>query len=125
MGASYHEVAHPPDRWRNCPRGHSMMEKKTSWEIGDPAHAYTLPARFFYDPDVYRQERDAIFYTAWHVVAHQTELAATGAFVRLDIFDQSVIAVRGDDGEVHAFHNVCQHRGNRLLGERRGRASSL
>ena len=102
-----------------------MMEKKTSWEIGDPAHAYTLPARFFYDPDVYRLERDAIFYKAWHVVAHQTELATTGAFVTLDIFDQSVIAVRGDDGEVRAFHNVCQHRGNRLLSERRGRVPSL
>ena len=58
-----------------------MMEKKTSWEIGDPAHAYTLPARFFYDPDVYRLERDAIFYKAWHVVAHQTmsaSIVATG-----------------------------------------------
>jgi phenylpropionate dioxygenase-like ring-hydroxylating dioxygenase large terminal subunit len=102
-----------------------MMEKKTSWEIGDPARAYTLPARFFYDSEVFAQEREAIFYKAWHVVAHENELAQPGAYVCLDVFDQSVILLRGDDGEVRAFHNVCQHRGNRLLGARRGRVASL
>jgi phenylpropionate dioxygenase-like ring-hydroxylating dioxygenase large terminal subunit len=102
-----------------------MLEKKLTWEVGDPAEAYTLPARFFYDPQVFADERDAIFYKAWHQAAHETELAEAGAYVVIDVFDQSVILIRGDDGEVRAFHNVCQHRGNRLIQQRRGRAASL
>ena len=102
-----------------------MLEKKITWDIGDPAHALTLPARFFYDPEVYAREREAIFYKAWHVGAHRNELAEPGDFVCLDVFDQSVILLRGQDGEVRAFHNVCQHRGNRLIMQRRGRVPSL
>ena len=102
-----------------------MLEKKITWDIGDPAHALTLPARFFYDPEIYAREREAIFYKAWHVGAHGNELAEPGDFVCLDVFDQSVILLRGQDGAVRAFHNVCQHRGNRLILERRGRVPSL
>src|ERR1700690_2453238 len=102
-----------------------MLEEKLTWEIGEPAAAYPLPARFFYDPGVFAQERDAIFYKAWHQAAHENELAGAGAYVVLDIFDQSVILIRGEDGEVRAFHNVCQHRGNRLINQRRGKAASL
>ena len=102
-----------------------MLEKKIDWNIADPGQAYTLPARFFYDADIFAQEREAIFYKAWHAGAHENELAELGAYVLLDLFDQSVILLRGADGEVRAFHNVCQHRGNRLLNARRGRVASL
>jgi phenylpropionate dioxygenase-like ring-hydroxylating dioxygenase large terminal subunit len=102
-----------------------MIEKKLSWEIADPAEAHTLPARYFYDPDIFAREREAIFYKAWHAVAHENELAETGAYASLDIFDQSVILVRAEDGRIRAFHNVCQHRGNRLVSARRGKAPSL
>jgi carnitine monooxygenase subunit len=102
-----------------------MMEKKLDWDPGEPEHAYTLPARFFYDPQILTAERERIFYKAWHVVGHESELAAPGAYLTQEIFDQSVMLLRGADGEVRAFHNVCQHRGNRLLLERRGRIATV
>jgi phenylpropionate dioxygenase-like ring-hydroxylating dioxygenase large terminal subunit len=101
-----------------------MMDKKLDWEPAEPEDAHTLPARFFYDPQVLEAERERIFYKAWHVVGHASELAAPGAFLTQEIFDQSVIVIRGADGEVRAFHNVCQHRGNRLLLQRRGRLTT-
>jgi carnitine monooxygenase subunit len=97
------------------------MTKRLDWEISEPDLAYTLPSRFFYDDAIFQEERRRIFYSAWQAVAHENELDEPGAFVTLHIFDQSVIVVRGEHGEIRAFHNVCQHRGNRLIEERRGR----
>jgi choline monooxygenase len=78
-------------------------EKHTDWQIGDPEVARTLPSRFFYDPDIFEREAEAIFHSSWHCVCHRSEMV-----------------IRGDDGQAHALHNVCQHRGTRLIEERRG-----
>jgi len=103
-----------------------MIPAKTlDWSPEPAERARTLPARYFYDPEVLRAERDRIFYPGWHCVAHASELAEPGAFVTFDIFDQSVVVMCGDDGALRAFHNVCQHRGNRLLNERRGKLGTV
>ena len=88
--------------------------------LDDPERAHTLPSRYYYDADLFERERETIFYPAWHPVAHKNDVVGPGAFVTLDIFDQSVIVVRGRDDVVRAFHNVFQHRGNRLIEARRG-----
>ena len=36
--------------------------KKLSWDVADPAHAHTMPSRFFYDAGVFAAERERIFY---------------------------------------------------------------
>lgn len=90
------------------------------WQDQAPQEALTLPSRYYYDDAIFQSERDRIFMSAWHVIGHKSELSEPGRFVMTDIFDQSVIATCGKDGKVHAFHNVCQHRGNRLVEERRG-----
>ena len=81
-----------------------------------PEAGYSLPARYFYDEKVFQQEKSKIFFKSWHLVAHVNELREPGSFVTHDIFEQSVIVVPGRDGVIRAFHNVCQHRGNRLVG---------
>jgi len=96
------------------------MVAPESWLEQNPEEALTLPSRYFFDDTIFRSERDRIFMSAWHVIGHKSELSKPGQFVMTDIFDQSVIATCGTDGVVHAFHNVCQHRGNRLVEERRG-----
>ena len=48
-----------------------------------------------------------------------------GAFVTHEIFDQSVLVQVGKDGVIRAFHNVCQHRGNRLVEARRGTSPAI
>src|SRR6267154_3749152 len=91
-----------------------------SWLAQSPDEALTLPSRYFFDDTIFGLERDRIFMSAWHVIGHKSELSTPGQFIMTDIFDQSIIATCGKDGVVHAFHNVCQHRGNRLVEERRG-----
>jgi carnitine monooxygenase subunit len=95
------------------------------WTQQRPERALTLPSRYFYDDAVFAAERDRIFMSAWHVIGHTSELSTPGQFVMTDVFDQSVIAACGRDGQVHAFHNVCQHRGNRLVEARRGEQKGL
>ncbi|HTV95262.1 MAG TPA: aromatic ring-hydroxylating dioxygenase subunit alpha [Steroidobacteraceae bacterium] len=97
-----------------------MSSQIAEWSVEDQEGGYSLPARFFYDESVFQREKTQIFFKSWHLVAHLNELAEPGSYVTRDIFEQSVLVVAGRDGELRAFHNVCQHRGNRLVESRRG-----
>ena len=95
------------------------------WSESDQAAGWSLPAPFFYDESVFRAERMRIFFRSWHLVAHINELRRPGDFVKHDILDQSVIVMKGNDGLIRAFHNVCQHRGNRLIDAVRGHVPAI
>ena len=81
----------------------------------DPEQSYTVPARYSYAPDVFEREKDAIFYRTWQYVGHASQLAEPGCYLTASIHEQNVFVIRGDDGELRAFYNVCQHRGHELL----------
>jgi carnitine monooxygenase subunit len=102
-----------------------MQTQSTAWSDADREAGHSLPARYFYDEQVFREEKSKIFFKSWHLVAHQNELRSPGSFVTQDIFEQSVIVIAGREGELRAFHNVCQHRGNRLVAARRGKTPAL
>ncbi len=97
-----------------------MINEQFDWPNRELDQAFTLPSRYFYEPDILKAEKEKIFYKAWTFVGHVNEVAKPGQFLTCDLFDQSVIVVRGQDGVLRAFHNVCQHRGNRLVRKRRG-----
>ena len=68
-------------------------------------------------PAHYELERDAIFRRTWLNVGRVEQLPRTGSYFtrELDAARTSVVVVRGTDGEVRAFHNICRHRGNKLV----------
>ena len=70
-------------------------------------------------PEFFEREREAIFKRAWLNVGRVEQLSREGSFFtrELAVARTSVIVVRGPDGRVLAFHNVCRHRGNKLLWE--------
>ena len=80
-----------------------------------------LANEFYTSPEIFRREHLHIFYRNWVFLAHDSELAETGAYVAGHIADQAVFAIRGRDNTVRAFYNVCRHRGHHLV-EGRGRA---
>ena len=59
------------------------------------------------------------------VVCHESEIANPGEWRTIDFLGESVIVIRGDDGEVRAFTNVCRHRGSRLVDGEGGCAKVL
>ena len=85
-------------------------------DIGEkPDHGYTLPARYYLDPEVYAQEKAAIFYRTWHYIAHVSQLAEVGDYATLRIADEHLLVVRDRDGQLRGFFNVCKHRAHLLL----------
>jgi len=70
-------------------------------------------------PEFFELEREAIFKRAWLNVGRVEELPRDGSFFTKELppARASVIVVRDVNGEIRAFHNVCRHRGNKLVWE--------
>jgi len=68
-------------------------------------------------PEHYELERRAIFERTWLNVGRVEQLPKPGSYFTkdLDVARTSLIIARGLDGEVRAFHNMCRHRGNKLV----------
>jgi len=81
----------------------------------DPLDDMSLPAWLYFDPEFFEAEKRAFLRAAPQVVCHESEIAEPGEWRSLDYLGESVIVIRGDDGEVRAFSNVCRHRGSRLV----------
>lgn len=79
-----------------------------------------IPTFVHADPDVHRLELERIFQRTWLFVAHESEIAAPGDFVTREMGEVPVIVVRGQDGQVRTFLNVCPHRAMRLCSEDAG-----
>src|SRR6056297_2666537 len=81
----------------------------------DPKNSYTLPARFYHDPQIWEAEKDAIFYKTWFCAGHVSQVAEPGQFLTVRIHDQNVFVARTRTGDLNAFYNVCPHRGHELV----------
>jgi len=82
--------------------------------IATHASGYTLPAPFYLSQEVFEQDVARIFGRYWIYVGVESEIAEPGDFFTVEIGSDSIIIVRDDDMAIHAFHNVCRHRGARL-----------
>lgn len=83
--------------------------------------ASMLPPTAFSDPAVLERELSSVFGREWICAAHVSAVAEPGAFVMRELGDQSFFVIGGKDGRPRAFHNVCRHRGARILDRHRGR----
>jgi choline monooxygenase len=78
------------------------------------AHAHALPADFYVAPSTQSHENRAIFGRHWQLLAHVSQLAASGDHVVGEIAGVPILVVRDEDGELRAMHNVCRHRAGPL-----------
>jgi Rieske 2Fe-2S family protein len=84
------------------------------------ARRMTLPAAAYTDAAWFANEMERVFARMWLAAGRAAELERPGAFIRRDVAGASVLIVRGNDGAVRAFHNVCRHRGTRICTEVEG-----
>jgi Rieske 2Fe-2S family protein len=82
--------------------------------------ASTLPGRFYHDPAIYAQELQTMFSRMWLCVGREEDIEKPGDYLTRTVGDESVVVLRDAGGSVNAFHNVCRHRGSRLLSEPSG-----
>ncbi|MCW5723700.1 MAG: aromatic ring-hydroxylating dioxygenase subunit alpha [Maricaulaceae bacterium] len=88
---------------------------------GEAEAGAALPASAYTDPGVLEREAAAMLRPAWQLVCHLNDIPETGDYVTLDFLGDLVFALRGADGEVRVFRNVCRHRGARLVDGGSGR----
>jgi Rieske 2Fe-2S family protein len=81
-----------------------------------------LPPRVFHDPAIFDFEQAAWFAHSWLCIGREEDAARPGEYFLARPAGESVMVVRGEDDTLRAFHNVCRHRGSRILTEDAGRA---
>jgi glycine betaine catabolism A len=86
---------------------------------------YSLEAPFYTSQEVFDLDVAAIFAKHWLFSAAEAEIPDAGDYVTVDVGPYSVIILRDDDEEIRAFHNVCRHRGSRLLKEPCGAVGNI
>jgi Rieske 2Fe-2S family protein len=102
-----------------------MARKKTGGE--SPAReplerlATGLPSSWYFDPEHYARELEAFWYHRWVAAGRDEEIAEAGQWRVVRIGSQSIVLLRGEQGELRAFHNTCRHRGSLLCTTDAGR----
>ena len=76
----------------------------------DIARAWSVPSKFYIDPEVFALERERIFGRSWQLVGHSDQLRNAGDFFTADLQGEPLLLVRGAKGELRGFYNVCRHR---------------
>jgi Rieske 2Fe-2S family protein len=76
--------------------------------------AHTLPREYYTDPAILADERVRIQARMWNCVGRSRAFAKPGDYVVREIAGESLIFVRDRGGELHAFFNICRHRGTQI-----------
>ena len=99
-----------------------LKESPSSIEelIANQKPGYSLDQRFYTDPDIYELELERIVYRNWIFAGHVSQLPEPGDFRVLNVAGESAIIVRGKDGTINGFANVCRHRGSLVCLEEHG-----
>lgn len=82
-----------------------------------------LPARAYHDPRIHVLEKRRLFRRHWQIAGHVSDLPEPGDYLTLDIAGERAVVIRGHDGELRAFHNICRHRGTKLVTAEVGRCN--
>ena len=79
-----------------------------------------LPAWSYHSDELLKLEITEIFHRHWQIAGHISDLAENGDYFTLDIANERALIVRGQDGIVRAFNNLCRHRGARVVADEKG-----
>ena len=83
----------------------------------------TLPARYYTDPDIFRQEMERFYFGRWICAGRAERIRHPGDYFLCELAEESVIVTRGHGRRgSSAFYNVCRHRGTRMCTDPEGRS---
>ncbi|MBV8688604.1 MAG: aromatic ring-hydroxylating dioxygenase subunit alpha [Candidatus Eremiobacteraeota bacterium] len=93
---------------------------RTFSQARSPSGARTLDAVWYTSPSVFNEERQRIFSRGWIAAGREEQVANAGDYFLLECAGESLIITRDSSGCLHAFFNVCRHRGTQLCTEPAG-----
>lgn len=86
---------------------------------------WSLNQRFYTDPALYELELERIITKNWILAGHESQLPEPGDYKVLKVANEAAIIVRGKDGSLKAFANVCRHRGSLVCLEAAGNVKTF
>ena len=79
-----------------------------------------LPAWTYHNDEITEIEKELLFRRHWQLVCHQSDVPEPGDYQCLDMVGERAVIMRGKDGVIRAFHNLCRHRGSRVVAADKG-----
>lgn len=87
--------------------------------------AYTIPAPWYTDARIAQLELQNVFSRTWQAVGRTAQVEKPGRYVTASVAGEPIIAVRGSDGKLRAFYNVCRHHAMTVMNEPCGHAQHM
>ena len=87
--------------------------------------ALTIPSSWYVDKNLYGLEVKTVFSNTWQLAGRLDQLQQPGQYVTTDIAGEPIVLVRGQDGVLRAFFNVCRHHAAAVMTEPEGKAAQL
>ena len=75
----------------------------------------SLAAKYYTDPEVFKLETNGLLARTWQFAGHASQLKESGDYFTFDMAGESLFCIKGRDGEIRTFYNVCQHRAHQLV----------
>jgi choline monooxygenase len=89
------------------------------------AEAWTMPAPWYTDPRIFELERRTVFNNCWQLAARVDQLRESGQFITRELAGEPILVVRGNDGVLRGFFNVCRHHAAAVMTEPEGKTHNL
>ncbi|KMW60229.1 Choline monooxygenase, chloroplast precursor [Candidatus Rhodobacter oscarellae] len=83
-----------------------------------------LPGWTYHSAALFELETSEIFKTHWQIACHVSDIPEVGDFQTFDLCGERAIVLRDREGQVRAHHNICRHRGSRLVAQESGNCPS-
>ena len=102
-------------------RARTGRRAETRRHAGTRAQQKTLPRRYYTDAENFRREMERFFHGMWVCAGRSEQIASASDFFLREVAGENIIITRNEGGALHAFYNVCRHRGTRLCREPEGK----
>ena len=98
-------------------------ELAAAYAADDFSHM-TLPGWVYSNAEFFELEKEYLFLSNWMIVCHISEVPKVGDFATLRLLGERALVIRGEDGELRAFYNVCRHRASAVVQGKNGSCST-
>jgi choline monooxygenase len=89
------------------------------------AEALTAPSSWYVDPRIFELEQSTVFTRSWQVIGRADQVRDPGQYITGDLAREPILIIRGNDGNLRGFFNVCRHHAATVMPNAEGRTQTL